>query len=47
VYWKKEKGALGSEKVKYYGTKFEFYKVFYYGTEGVGHNSLSLYCVIQ
>jgi hypothetical protein len=27
----KEKGALGSENVKYFGTKFECYKVIYFG----------------
>jgi len=31
---REEKGALGSEKVKYFGTKFESYKVKYFGTGG-------------
>ena len=41
MYWKKtsvlgeEKDALGSEKVKYFGTQFESYKVKYFGMEGV------------
>jgi hypothetical protein len=32
---REEKGALGSEKVKYFGTKFESYKVKCFGTEGI------------
>ena len=40
MYWKKtsvlgeEKDALGSEKVKYFGTQFESYKVKYFGMRG-------------
>ena len=39
--YQKEKCVLGKEKcvldseVKYFGTKFESYKVIYFGTEGI------------
>jgi hypothetical protein len=40
MYWKKgvlekEKCALGCYKVKYFGTKFDSYKVMYFGKEGI------------
>jgi hypothetical protein len=37
VYWGEEKGTLRSKNDNYVGTKFECYKVKYFGTEGVGY----------
>lgn len=42
VYWEKRKCALESESIKYFGTKFESYSVFYFGTEEVYSKKLFL-----